>query len=120
MFGDRPALAPKGRSRTVNKQLHISNGVQVGQWKLGPIWAVETGPNLGSGNWAQLGQWKLDPNWAVDIMLYTVWMFHEFPVIQVLRKIKSSETKSSILAHLEAMNFDLHELLRALYDCRPN
>ena len=59
VFGDRPALAPKGRSRTVNKQLHISNGVQVGQWKLGPIWAVETGPNLGSGNWTQIGQWIL-------------------------------------------------------------
>ena len=66
VFGDRPALAPKGRSRTVNKQLHISNGVQIGQWILDPIWAVENGSNLGSGYWTQFRQWILDPNWAVD------------------------------------------------------
>ena len=39
---------------------------QFGQWKMDPIWAVDTGPNLGSGYWIQIGQWILDPNWAVD------------------------------------------------------
>ena len=38
-----------------------------------PIWAVDTGPILGSGNWTQIGQWILDPIWAVDT--HQTWLF---------------------------------------------
>ena len=64
-----------------------------------PIWAVETGPKLGSGNWTHFGQW---------ILCYIVWKFHDFSITQILREINSRDfiaAKTAILTHLEALNF---------------
>ena len=39
----------------------------------------------------------------------TVWKFHDFTIIQILREINywnSKNAKSAILTHLESLNFD--------------
>ena len=47
----------------------------------------------------------------------TVWKFHDFFIIQILREINfeaSWSAKSAILPHLEALNFDLYDFLHFL------
>ena len=47
----------------------------------------------------------------------TVWKFHDFFIIQILREINLEDSwsaKSAILPHLEALNFDFHEFLHFL------
>ena len=59
----------------------------------------------------------LDPFWAVDTVLYTVWKFHGFSIIQILREVNfrdSRSARSAILAHLEPQNFDFYEFLQVL------
>ena len=49
----------------------------------------------------------------------TVWKFHRFYITQTLRKINfglSRSAKSTILTHLEALNFDFYEFLHFLKD----
>ena len=70
---------------------------------------TENRPKLGNRNWTQIWQWRLDPIWAVDTALITVWKFHDFSITQILRKINfgnSRSAKSAILPHLEAVDFD--------------
>ena len=46
-----------------------------------------------------------------------MWKFHDFSITQILREINcgdSRSAKSAILTHLEALNFDLDELLHFL------
>ena len=54
----------------------------------------------------------------VDLFkLGTVWKFHNFCITHILREIKfwdSRSAKSAIVTILEALNFDLYELLHFL------
>ena len=53
----------------------------------------------------------LQPFWEKN---YTVWKFHDFCIIQILREInfgKSGSAKSGIFTHLEALNFKFYEFL---------
>ena len=46
-----------------------------------------------------------------------MWKFHDFSITQILRGIKfeySGNAKSAIVKHLEAMNFEFHELLQLM------
>ena len=57
-----------------------------------PNWAVDTAPKLGSGY----------------IVTYTVWKFHDFSVVQILREINFGESWSSKIAFfavLGALNY---------------
>ena len=47
----------------------------------------------------------------------TVWKFHDFSIIQILREINfedSCSAKLAILTHFEALNFDYYEFLHFL------
>ena len=62
--------------------------------------------------------WKLQTFtltiFSQNYILYTVWKFHDFCIIQILREINFEDTrsaKSAILPHLEALNFDIYEFL---------
>ena len=42
----------------------------------------------------------------------TVWKFHDFSIIKILREINFEDSRSAqlaILPHLEALNFDFYE-----------
>jgi len=46
-----------------------------------------------------------------------VWKFHDLSITQILPKINfwdSTSEKSAILTHLEALNFDVYEVLHFL------
>ena len=65
---------------------------------------------------------NIGKHWA-----YTVWKFHDFSTIQILREINfmdSRSAKSVILTHLEALNFDfyafLHFLQAEIYQINKN
>ena len=45
---------------------------------------------------------------------FTVWKFHDFSIIQILREINSLGAKSAISTHLEALNYDFYEFLHFL------
>ena len=58
-------------------------------------------------------------NLIIDGLEFTVWKFHDFSIIQILREINfgdSRSTKSAILANLEALNFLKISLIFALYE----
>ena len=45
---------------------------------------------------------------------YTVWKFHDFSIVQILRQINFGDSKSTeyaILAHLVALKFDFYDFL---------
>ena len=49
---------------------------------------------------------------------FAVWKFHDFSSTQILREINfgdSRNTKSAILTHLEAQNFNFHDFF-ALFE----
>ena len=56
---------------------------------------------------------KLHFHYKTSIM----WKFHNFSITQILREINfeySRSAKSTILTHLEAVNFDFYEILHFL------
>ena len=54
----------------------------------------------------------------------TVWKFHDFSIIKILREINFEDSRSAqlaILPHLEALNFDFCEFLHFLKaEIKPN
>ena len=50
-------------------------------------------------------------SWMLIVEYYTVWKFHDFCIIQILREINFRESRSAesaILTHLEALTFEIY------------
>ena len=53
----------------------------------------------------------------MDTVLNTVWKFHDISITQILREINfwgCTSAKSTIITHLDALNFDSYEVLHFL------